>query len=89
MPPAIPLTATTPSYVDRVRFDGDLMGINGTPVRSHRTTADLSFVDNLLFFVYFGDPLFFGKSSSIKLYSVTDIEQHMVGLSHSYSVFMV
>ena len=32
---------------------------------------------------------FFAESSNIKLNSVTDIEQHMVGLSHSYSVFMV
>ena len=29
------------SYDDRGRFDGDLMGISGTPVRSHRTTADI------------------------------------------------
>ena len=34
-----PPYAYASSYVDRVRFDGDLMGINGTPVRSQRTTA--------------------------------------------------
>ena len=34
-----PPYAYASSYVDRSQFDGDLMGIKGTPVRSQRTTA--------------------------------------------------
>ena len=37
-----PPYAYASSYVDRVRFDGDLMGIIRTPVRSQRTTAGSS-----------------------------------------------